>query len=136
LCFLRDGLPVKAERIHTSPYKLAAARAKGEGTMTEATGGSRAEFERRLIQRSLEDDSFRQKLLDDPKGTLEQELGMQLPEGVEVRVLEESADTIYLVLPFASAVGEGEELSDRELEGVAGGDSFYCTQTCPRDCYS
>jgi hypothetical protein len=104
--------------------------------MTEASGGSRAAFERRLIQRSMEDDSFRQKLLDDPKGTLEQELGTRLSEGVVVRVVEESADTIYLVLPFASAVGEGEELSDRELEAVAGGDSFYCTQTCPRDCYS
>jgi hypothetical protein len=104
--------------------------------MTEASGGSRAEFERRLIQRSMEDDSFRQKLLDDPKGTLEQELGTRLPEGVVVRVVEESAQSIYLVLPFASAVGEGEELSDRELEAVAGGDSFYCTQTCPRDCYS
>ena len=40
--------------------------------MSEAGGRdglSRAEFERRLIQRSMED--FRQKLLDDPKGTLE-----------------------------------------------------------------
>ena len=33
--------------------------------MTEATGGgSRAEMERRLIERSLEDESFRQRLLD------------------------------------------------------------------------
>jgi hypothetical protein len=109
--------------------------------MTEATGGSRAAFERRLIQRSLEDDSFRQKLLDDPKGALEQELGTQLPEGVEVSVVQESAQSIYLVLPFASAVGEGEELSDRELEGVAGGsdtwlqcgpvtDNVMCTHGC------
>ena len=40
--------------------------------MTEATGdGGRAEVERRLIERSLEDESFRQRLLDDPQGTIE-----------------------------------------------------------------
>ena len=89
--------------------------------MTEASGGSRAEWERRLIQRSLEDDDFRQRLLDDPKGAVEQELGSALPEGVDVRVLEESADTIYLVLPSASPLGrEGGELSDQDLEAVAG----------------
>ena len=48
-----------------------------------------------------------------PKGTVEQELGTQLPEGVEVRVVEESAQSIYLVLPSASAVGEGGEISDQ-----------------------
>jgi hypothetical protein len=42
---------------------------------------------------------------------------------MEVRAVQESADTIYLVLPRASAVGEGEELSDLELEVVAGGDT-------------
>ena len=72
-------------------------------------------------QRNLEDEDFRQGLLDDPKGTLEQELGGRLPEGVEVTAVEETADTIYLVLPSASPVGEGAELSDQELEEVAGG---------------
>jgi hypothetical protein len=93
--------------------------------MTEAStgGGGRAEIERRLINRSLEDEDFRQSLLDDPKGTAEQELGSHLPENIEVRVVEESADTIYLVLPFTRAVGEGGELSDEALEAVAGGDS-------------
>jgi hypothetical protein len=113
-------------------------RAKGERAMSQASAGgpgSRAEFERTLVQRSMEDEDFRQRLLDDPKGTLEQELGSPLSEGVEVRVVEESAQTIYLVLPSASAVGEGGEISDRELEDVAGGDTFYCTQTCPRQCY-
>ena len=70
----------------------------------------------------MEDEEFRQRLLDDPKGTLEQELGSRLPEGVEVRVVQESAETIYLVLPFASALGEGGEISDQELEAVAGGE--------------
>ena len=90
--------------------------------MTDASaGGSRAEMERRLIERSLRDEPFRQRLLDDPKGAIEQELGTQLRESIEVRVVEESADTIYLVLPSASPLGgEGGELSDRDLEAVAG----------------
>ena len=118
--------------------------------MTEASGGpgSRVEVERRLIQRSLQDEEFRQRLLADPKGTVEQELETQLPEDVEVRAVEESAQTIYLVLPSASAVGEGVELSDQQLEDVAGGGSVYdptcsgstcrgdwggqgCTAACP-----
>jgi hypothetical protein len=97
--------------------------------MTEASGGGgRAEIERRLVQRSMEDEDFRRGLLDDPKGTLEQELGDRLPEGVEVRAVEESADTIYLVLPSTSAVGEGGEISDRDLEEVAGGASVEMTE--------
>ena len=40
--------------------------------------------------------------------------------------MEETADSIYLVLPSASPVaGEGGELSDRELEAVAGGGVAY-----------
>ena len=90
--------------------------------MTEAAGGERTEVERRLVERSLQDEDFRQRLLDDPRGTLEQELGRGLPEGVEVRAVEESADTIYLVLPSASRVGQVGEVTDRELEAVTGGE--------------
>jgi hypothetical protein len=106
--------------------------------MSEASGGGgqhRAEVERTLVQRSLQDEDFRQRLLDDPKGVVEQELGRELPEGVEVRVVEESADTIYLVLPSTSPLGgQGGELSDQELEGVAGAAGFpmptYDELTC------
>jgi hypothetical protein len=88
--------------------------------MTEAAGGGCTEMEGRLIQRSLEDEDFRRRLLADPKAVAE-ELGTRLPEGVEVRVVEETADTIYLVLPCASLLGdEGAELSDRQLESVSG----------------
>jgi hypothetical protein len=90
--------------------------------MAEATGGGRAEIERMLVQRSLEDESFRRKLLADPKGALQEELGARLPKEVEVRAVEETADTIYLVLPSSSPLGESGELSDRELGAVAGGD--------------
>jgi hypothetical protein len=114
-------------------------RERRERVMSEAGGRgglSRAEFERRLIQRSMEEEDFRQRLLDDPKGTLEQELGRRLPEAVRVMAVQETADTIYLVLPFSSPVGaEGGELSDEALEAVAGGQDdsvFYCSVSlCP-----
>jgi hypothetical protein len=92
--------------------------------MSEATG--RQEMERRLIEKSLEDEAFRQRLMEDPKGAVEQELGTQLPEGVRVVAVEESADTIYLVLPSTPMKGrESVELSDPDLESVAGGGLPY-----------
>ena len=40
---------------------------------------------------------------------MEQELGVQLPAEVQVQAVEETADTIYLVLPSVSPAGEGGE---------------------------
>ena len=88
--------------------------------MSEASG--RQEMERRLIEKSVEDESFRQRLIEDPKGAVEQELGTRLPEEVRVVSVEETADTIYLVLPSTPMAGsEDRALSDQELESVAGG---------------
>ena len=106
--------------------------------MSEAAGSARTEMERRIVQRSIEDDAFRQRLIEDPKGAVEQEIGMRLPEEVRVVAVEETADTIYLVLPGTPmAGGGGVELSDQELESVAGGGSWganTCQMTCGADC--
>jgi hypothetical protein len=90
--------------------------------MSEAAG--REQMERKLVERSLADVAFRQRLLADPRAAVEEELGTRLPEGVRVVAVEETADTIYLVLPIASPLGEGGELSERELEAVAGGGTW------------
>jgi hypothetical protein len=91
--------------------------------MSEAS--SRAQMERRLIERGLEDESFRQRLLEEPRAALEEELGARLPAEVQIQVVEETQDTIYLVLPSASPIGEGGELSDQQLEAVAGGELAF-----------
>ena len=99
--------------------------------MSETSG--REQMERRLVEKSLKDDAFRQRLLEDPRAAVEEELGTRLPEEVRVVAVEETADTAYLVLPFSSTESrEDGELSDRELEAVAGGwdaqtAGFTCT---------
>jgi hypothetical protein len=106
--------------------------------MGEAAG--RAEMERRLIERSLQDDVFRQQLLADPKTIMEREIGTQLPEDLRVVAVEETADTIYLVLPSTSPVSEGRGLADQELEAVTGGDAgststaSLCNLSCDPNC--
>lgn len=90
--------------------------------MSDDAGNSPEVMRQRLIQKSVEDEGLRQRLLGDPKGTVERELGAKLPEGVEIRIIEETPETIYLVLPpKAAASQEGGELTDRDLEAVAGG---------------
>jgi hypothetical protein len=98
--------------------------------MTEASaGGRRTEMERRLVERGLEDETFRQRLLQDPRGAIEEELGTQLSAELQVVAVEETAETIYLVLPPGrSGDVQAAELSDRELEGVAGGGTWSTCQ--------
>jgi hypothetical protein len=45
----------------------------------------------------------------------------QLPEGIELRVLRDSANIVYAVIPPAAAETASTELSDEALEAVAGG---------------
>jgi Nitrile hydratase, alpha chain len=86
-------------------------------------------MERKLVQRGLEDENFRQRLIEDPRGAIEEELGTRLPEELQVVAVEETADTIYLVLPPGrSGDIQAEELSDRDLEGVAGGGTWSTCQ--------
>jgi hypothetical protein len=77
---------------------------------------NRKEMEALLIAKAQADESFRQALLNDPKATIQKEMGGTLPEGLQVKVVEETGDTLYLVLPAA----EGE-LSETDLDDVAGG---------------
>src|SRR5687768_4212471 len=57
------------------------------------------ELEAELIERAAKDEAFRRALLADPKGTIDRELGVQVPEGVALTVVEETPGSRYLVLP-------------------------------------
>ncbi len=59
--------------------------------------------------------------------------GASLPAGLEVRVVEETPTTAYIVLPTGPVAGPGEELSDADLERAAGGSDITGWATCLAD---
>lgn len=92
--------------------------------MTQQTQ-NRKEIEAQLIAKAQSDETFRQQLIQQPKETLEQELGFTLPEQVQVKVIEETPNTIYIFLPRQMAETEASvELSEETLDEVAGGIQF------------
>lgn len=76
----------------------------------------------RILSRSATDWEFRQKLLNDPHAALE-EAGQTIPRGMDVRFIENQHDAT-IVLP--NVVDEEAELTEKELEAVAGGSTFPC----------
>jgi hypothetical protein len=95
------------------------------------------EFELEIQARALKDKAFRAELLRDPKATLDRELTARgsearLPDELKVEIIEERADTLYLMLPEED-LGMGMELEDEALEAVAGGGTGSNPITWP-DC--
>jgi Nitrile hydratase, alpha chain len=82
---------------------------------------SRREFELQLIEKAWKDEAFRQALRSDPRGAVERVLGGKLPAGVQVKLVEETADTFYLVLPAIPDRASSGQLNDQQLGAVAGG---------------
>jgi hypothetical protein len=77
---------------------------------------TRKDLEIHLITRALKDESFRAELIANPKAVIEQEIGSKLPDELEITVLEETEDTIYMVLPCNPYEG----LSEEELQANLG----------------
>lgn len=80
---------------------------------------SREEIEDIVVTNATKHPQYREALLKNPKQVIETQLNNKLPDGLNVKVVEETGDTIYLRLP--NVVTEGSELSDTDLEQVAGG---------------
>jgi hypothetical protein len=79
-----------------------------------------------LVARAWADDAFKRRLLDEPKAVLA-EAGIEIPEGVQVRVMEDTNNIQHLVLPAGPTEGE---MSEEQLAavgaGMPGGTSMMC----------
>ena len=82
---------------------------------------TREELQSKLIAKAWQDESFKQELLSNPTAVVAREMGLDNIPGVKIQVVEETPTTYYLVLPPKPTTNDTEELSDVELEAVAGG---------------
>jgi len=72
----------------------------------------------KAIARAWSNADYKAKLLSDPHDALH-EVGVEIPAGTTVQVVENSADTQHIVLPVAPS--DTGELSAEALEKVAAG---------------
>jgi Nitrile hydratase, alpha chain len=77
----------------------------------------------RAIARAMKERSFRTRLLTNPTATLK-EAGVDVPDGLAVKIVENTANQVYMVLPDSG----DDQLSDVELERVAAGMYQPCSE--------
>jgi hypothetical protein len=80
---------------------------------------TRGELLDKIVEQAQTNPEYYDQLMKDPRSLMERQLGTAIPQNINVKVLEETPDTYYIVLPYTAK--EGAELSDADLEKVAGG---------------
>ena len=88
---------------------------------TQTVNLVRAHIEKALVQRAVEDVSFRELLKRDPHAALRELMGNDPIPSLKISVIEEAAGEVVLVLPRSIAE---DELPDELLDLASGGVSF------------
>jgi len=80
-----------------------------------------------VVEKAQVDPSFREKLKNNPKETLAAEAGEMIPEFIRIAIVDQNDTDIVITLPKV----QNDELSDADLEQVAGGKMPTSTEaTC------
>ncbi len=80
---------------------------------------TRGQLMDKVVEQAQSNPDYYKQLMKDPRALMSRQLGTAIPSNVTIKVIEETADTFYIVLPHKPK--EGAELSDSDLEKVAGG---------------
>lgn len=81
----------------------------------------------KIIIKALRDPEFKKRLIQSPKATLEKELKLQLPKDLEIQVLEEKENTVYLIIPFL----DSDNVTEDELSSLSAGGPGRTVGGCP-----
>jgi len=72
------------------------------------------DMRKQIVDKAISDESFRAELLSNPKSAISTELGLDLPEEMNIEVHESDFQTLHLSLPVT-------EMNEEQLEAVAAG---------------
>ena len=73
------------------------------------------EMLKQIVDKSAIDESFRQQLLTEPKGTISKELGITIPDTMDIHVHESDMQTVHIALP------PNPNIPEEQLEAVSAG---------------
>ena len=76
---------------------------------------SAEEMRAHLTSRAAEDSAFRAQLVADPKGVMNQEFGISVPDNIDIVVHESDMRTVHLALPPDPVMDE------EQLEAISAG---------------
>lgn len=68
-----------------------------------------------IAEKSVSDSDFRAQLVENPKVALADELGISIPDSMNVEVHESTMNTIHISLP------PGQDMSEEQLEAISAG---------------
>ena len=86
----------------------------------------RKSLESKIIAKAWADDDFKRRLLADPVAALRAE-GVDVPAGINISVVENTADRFTFVLPRKPK----DELSERELATASGAGDYLMSGDSP-----
>ena len=73
------------------------------------------EMLQQIVDKSAVNSDFRQQLIADPKSAISSELGITIPESMNIEVHESDMQTVHLALPPDS------NITEEQLEAISAG---------------
>ncbi len=74
----------------------------------------------KILARVLKDEDFKKALIENPGETLSKEYDIKLPEGLTLKILEDTPEVKHVVLPYMEPPAL-EELSEEVIDNIAAG---------------
>ncbi len=73
------------------------------------------EMLKQIVEKSAIDTDFRQQLLENPKTTISNELGVTIPDSMNIIIHESDMQTVHLALP------PDPNITEEQLEAISAG---------------
>ncbi|MEQ8170100.1 MAG: NHLP leader peptide family RiPP precursor [Candidatus Eremiobacterota bacterium] len=80
----------------------------------------------KILARVLKDEDFKKSLIENPGETLSKEYDIKLPEGLTLKILEDTPEVKHVVLPCIEPAAL-EELSEEAIDNIAAADNWRVT---------
>jgi len=69
------------------------------------------ELLKQIIEKAWKEPAFKEKLLADPKGAIQEAFNISVPDDIQVTAVEETPKSFYLVIPPAPESGQLDDVN-------------------------